>query len=76
MVHQEGRGGHQPEQLLEELQVVGPLLDESVGVEDEEGAPLHAEVEADDAEVHGGELGEVVHHAQELPHTSLTNWIH
>lgn len=61
--------------MLEELQVVGALLDEAVGVKDEEGAPLHTEVETVDAEVHGGELGEVLHHTQLLTLT-LLNWIH
>ena len=60
MEHESQCGGHQPEQLLEQPQVSLAFVDKVVRIKDEESAPLHTEVEADDAEP-GPHTASVVH---------------
>ena len=69
--HEDTRDRHQPEQLLEEQQVVPALGDKAMRVEDEEGAPDHTEVKTDGAEVASKELCETLHHAQSGAHTLI-----
>ena len=71
MEHENQCGGHQPEQLLEQPQVSLAFFDKVVRIKDEESAPLHTEVEADDAEVHGAKLGENLDHTQPLSYTAF-----
>ena len=66
MEHQHEGRCHQPEELLEQLQIGLAFDDEGVRVEDEESAPFHTEVQADDAEVHDDELCETKHDTEPL----------